>query len=41
MKRIGVMGFIHESNTFSVTPTTYEHFEQISLTHPDNLRERS
>ena len=40
MKRIGVMGFIHESNTFSVTPTTYEHFEQISLTRGKELIER-
>ena len=40
MKRVGVMGFIHESNTFSVTPTTYEHFEQISLTRGKELIER-
>lgn len=40
MKRIGVMGFIHESNTFSVTPTTYEHFEQVSLTQGKGLIER-
>ena len=40
MKRVGVMGFIHESNTFSVTPTTYEHFEQISLTRGKGLIER-
>ena len=40
MKRVGVMGFIHESNTFSVTPTTYRHFEQISLTRGKGLIER-
>ena len=40
MKRVGVMGFIHESNTFSVTPTTYEHFEQVSLTRGRGLIER-
>ncbi len=40
MKRVGVMGFIHESNTFAVTPTTYEHFEQVSLTRGRGLIER-
>ena len=40
MKRVGVMGFIHESNTFAVTPTTYKHFEQVSLTRGRGLIER-
>ena len=40
MKRVGVMGFIHESNTFAVTPTTYEDFEQVSLSRGKGLIER-
>ena len=33
-KRIGVVGFLHESNTFISTPTTYEAFENdLSLIH--------
>ena len=40
MKRVGVMGFIHESNTFAVTPTTYKDFEQVSLTRGRGLIER-
>lgn len=40
MKRVGVAGFIHESNTFSATPTTREHFVQGSLTKGPALIER-
>jgi microcystin degradation protein MlrC len=31
MKRIGIAGFLHESNTFLRVPTTYDLFEQASL----------
>ncbi len=30
-KRIGVAGFMHESNTFATTPTTRKHFEEAYL----------
>ena len=40
MKRVGIAGFLHESNTFVGTPTTYEHFEQVSLTRGKDLIER-
>ncbi|MEX2261461.1 MAG: M81 family metallopeptidase [Bryobacteraceae bacterium] len=40
MKRVGVAGFLHESNTFLPTPTTYQHFEQVSLTRGPALIER-
>ncbi len=40
MKRVGIAGFLHESNTFAVTPTTYKHFEQVSLTRGRDLLER-
>ena len=32
MKRAGILGFLHESNTFLPSPTTYEHFASTSLT---------
>lgn len=32
MKRVGIIGFIHESNSFSPLPTRREHFEQASFT---------
>lgn len=40
MKRVGVAGFLHESNTFLPVPTTYSHFEQTSLTKGEGLIRR-
>jgi microcystin degradation protein MlrC len=40
MKRVGICAFNHESNTFSPTPITREHFEQLSLTKGSALKER-
>ena len=40
MKRVGVLGFLHESNTFLSVPTTYEHFASTSLTRGAGLVER-
>jgi microcystin degradation protein MlrC len=40
MSRIGIAGFLHESNTFLATPTTYEHFERASLTKGVAVRSR-
>ena len=30
MNRVGVLGFLHESNTFLPVPTTYEDFARTS-----------
>ncbi|MBY0508356.1 MAG: M81 family metallopeptidase [Bryobacteraceae bacterium] len=40
MLRVGLLGFLHESNTFAPVPTTYEHFAATSLTRGEELRER-
>ncbi|MCI0624890.1 MAG: M81 family metallopeptidase [Acidobacteria bacterium] len=40
MKRVGIAGFLHESNTFLSVATTREHFEQASLTKGPGLLER-
>jgi microcystin degradation protein MlrC len=40
MKRIGIAGFLHESNTFSPLPTTRHEFEQTSLTKGEDLVKR-
>ena len=40
MKRAGILGFLHESNTFLPTPTTYEHFASTSLTRGPAVAER-
>jgi len=40
MNRVGVLGFLHESNTFLPVPTTYEDFERASLTRGDEMLER-
>src|SRR5213079_2611150 len=40
MNRVGVLGFLHESNTFLPVPTTYEDFERASLTRGDKMLER-
>ncbi len=32
MPRIGIAGFLHESNTFLSVPTTYDHFASTSMT---------
>lgn len=32
MRRVGVLGFLHESNTFLAEPTTYEQFAAASMT---------
>ncbi len=38
--RIGIAGFLHESNTFLPVPTTRSHFEQASLTRGEALLHR-
>ena len=38
--RVGVAGFLHESNTFLSVPTTIAHFEQASLTRGEALLQR-
>ncbi len=40
MARAGVLGFLHESNTFLDVPTTYEHFASTSLTRGPAMLER-
>ena len=40
MKRVGVGGFLHESNTFLGVPTTYEQFAVTSLTTGREMLER-
>ncbi|MFL6305038.1 MAG: M81 family metallopeptidase [Candidatus Sulfotelmatobacter sp.] len=40
MKRVGVLGFLHESNTFLNSPTTYQLFESTSMTRGQELIER-
>jgi microcystin degradation protein MlrC len=40
MKRVGIAGFLHESNTFLAGATTREHFEQASLTKGKVVLER-
>ena len=40
MKRIGVLGFLHESNTFLDSPTTYDLFESTCMTRGQELIER-
>jgi microcystin degradation protein MlrC len=40
MKRVGILGFLHESNTFLNVPTTYELFESTSMTRGTQLIER-
>lgn len=40
MKRVGIAGFIHESNTFAATSTTYDDFKDVSLTYGDDLLKR-
>lgn len=40
MLRIGVAGFLHESNTFLKQPTLYDAFEGTSLTRGEAMRER-
>ncbi len=40
MPRVGVLGFLHESNTFLPVATTYEHFASTSLTSGEALLER-
>lgn len=40
MKRVGIAGFLHESNTFLPTPTEYQDFVQASLTSGAALVER-
>ena len=38
--RVGIAGFLHESNTFLSVPTTIAHFEQASLTRGEALLQR-
>ena len=38
MKKIGLAGFIHETNTFSNTPTTLENFIKQSGFYPEMLQ---
>ncbi len=40
MPRVGLLGFLHESNTFLPVPTTYEHFASTMLTRGEALRAR-
>jgi microcystin degradation protein MlrC len=40
MKRVGILGFLHESNTFLPAPTTYEDFASTSLTRGPAMAER-
>lgn len=40
MKRVGVLGFLHESNTFLDAPTTYELFASTSMTRGRALLDR-
>src|SRR5215470_10531614 len=40
MMRAGILGFLHESNTFHPSPTTYEQFASTSLTRGPALAER-
>ncbi len=37
MKRVGIAGFLHESNRFSPIPTPYQHFKDTSLTQGEAL----
>src|SRR6266545_6401741 len=39
-KRAGVLGFLHESNTFLSVPTSYEDFTSTCLVRGDALIER-
>jgi len=38
--RVGIAGFLHESNTFLPVPTTVSHFEHASLTRGEPLLHR-
>ena len=40
MNRVGVLGFLHESNTFLPVPTTYEDFARTSMTRGAGMLER-
>ena len=40
MKRVGIAGFLHESNSFSPIPTPYQHFKDTDLTRGQALLER-
>jgi microcystin degradation protein MlrC len=40
VKRVGVLGFLHESNTFLGVPATWEHFASTSMTHGPAMIER-
>ena len=40
MKRVGIAGFLHESNSFSPIPTPYQHFKDTELTRGKALLER-
>ncbi|MBM3785218.1 MAG: M81 family metallopeptidase [Acidobacteria bacterium] len=38
--RAGILGFLHESNTFLETPTRFEDFEAMAMTEGDATRDR-
>lgn len=40
MKHVGIIGFLHESNSFSPLPTGFEHFEQAGITSGDAVSTR-
>lgn len=40
MPRVGLLGFLHESNTFLPVATTYEHFASTMLTRGEAVRAR-
>jgi len=40
MNRVGVLGFLHESNTFLPVPTTYDDFARTSMKRGAGMLER-
>jgi len=40
MPKVGLLGFLHESNTFLPVPTTYADFASTSLTRGEEVRQR-
>ena len=40
MKRVGIAGFLHESNSYSPIPTPYQHFKDTNFTRGHGLLER-
>lgn len=40
MPRVGILGFLHESNTFLPAPTTWDDFASTSMTEGEEMRQR-